>query len=72
MLQEELIDRIMIEKVLTEENQWFIEHHHRTPIGRENEDVVDNAYTRLCRTSMTPYAVVSDIYHEMRCRHARP
>lgn len=64
------IDRETIEQVLTEEDQWFLEHHQRAPIGREGEDVVDNAYTRLCRTGRMPYVTVSEIYHEMRCKHA--
>ena len=64
------IDRKTIERVLSEEDQWFLKYHHRVPIGRESEDVVDNAYTRLCQSFTMPYVVISDIYHEMRCKHA--
>lgn len=70
MQQTMMVDRKTIEQVLKEEDQCFEKYHNRAPIGRESEDVVDNAYTRLCRTFTMPYIVVSEIYHEMRCKHA--
>ena len=45
-------------------------YHHRPPRGRETEDVVDNAYSRLSQMHSLPYTEVDRIYREMRCPHA--
>lgn len=64
------IDHAKIIRVLHEEDQFFLNCHHRSPQGREYEDVVDNAYSRLSQTQSLPYSEVDRIYHEMRCQHA--
>ena len=56
--------------VLMEEEQFFLSCHHRLPVGRESEDVVDNAFDRLCRLQPLSYTEVADAYREMRCRFA--
>ena len=64
------IDQAKIIQILSEEDQYFLSCHHRPPQGRESEDVVDNAYSRLSRIQSLPYTEVDQIYHEMRCQHA--
>ena len=64
------IDQAKIIQILNEEDQFFLSCHHRPPRGRESEDVVDNAYSRLSRIQSLPYTEVDRIYHEMRCQHA--
>lgn len=59
-----------IERILQEEDQYFINCHHHAPVGRESEDVVDNAYARILHLHPMPYVAVSTIYNEMRCQHA--
>lgn len=56
--------------VLIEEEQFFLSCHHRLPVGRESEDVVDNAFDRLSRLQSLSYTEVADAYREMRCRFA--
>ena len=56
--------------VLMEEEQFFLSCHHRLPVGRESEDVVDNAFDRLSRLQPMSYTEVADAYREMRCRYA--
>ncbi len=43
-IQNTILDRAGIETILVEEEQFFFNRHYRLPIGREIEDVVDNAY----------------------------
>ncbi len=68
--QNNQLSRETIEQILQEEDQYFVNCHHRSPVGRESEDVVDNAYARILRIKDLPYLAVSDIYSEMRCAHA--
>ena len=66
------VEHDQIAGILREEEQYFREYHHREPVGREHEDVVDNAWSRL-RTSHgdnLSYVVVAGVYSEMRCGHA--
>jgi hypothetical protein len=56
--------------VLEEEEQFFLAYHHRLPVGREYEDVVDNAFDRLNRLLPLSYLEVADTYREMRRRYA--
>ena len=64
------VDQTMIMQILKEEDQFFLSYHHRPPRGRETEDVVDNAYSRLSQMHSLPYTEVDRIYREMRCPHA--
>ena len=48
------IDQAKIIQILNEEDQYFLSCHHRPPRGRESEDVVDNAYSRLSRIQSLP------------------
>ena len=71
-LRPERPDHDQITVVLREEEQFFWKCHHREPVGREHEDVVDNAWSRL-RASIgdsLSYTEVAGVYSEMRCHHA--
>ncbi|MBR6953991.1 MAG: hypothetical protein IKH77_02975 [Clostridia bacterium] len=58
--------------ILREEEQFFRDCHHREPVGREHEDVVDNAWSRIMlrHGNSLSYTDVAGIYSEMRCDHA--
>ena len=62
-----VLSHIEIERILNEEERFFVECHQREPVGRETEDVVDNAFSRILRTQDMAYIVVADIYSAMRC-----
>ena len=53
-------------KILKEENAQFLAIHRHLPIGREAEDVIDNAFSRLqwAKQSVT-YIQISNLYSEM-------
>lgn len=38
---------ITVQHILKIETQAFFAHHHRYPMGREAEDVIDNAYMTI-------------------------
>ena len=63
---------ISVEEILWEEECFFRRCHHRGPIGREREDVVDNAWSRLRLSPFKDlsYIDVANMYDEMRCVHA--
>ena len=65
MRNEAEINREAIEQILREEDKFFVDCHCHRPIGRESEDVVDNAYTRIQHVLRVPYEVVSEIYTDM-------
>ena len=52
--------------ILKEENAQFFAIHRHLPIGREAEDVIDNAFLRLQweKQSVT-YIQISNLYSEM-------
>jgi len=53
-------------KILKEENAQFLAIHRHLPIGREAEDVIDNAFSRLRWAKQSvPYTQVSNLYSEM-------
>ena len=62
----------LIADVLLEEEEYFRTCHHRDPIGREREDVVDNAWTDLqqSRVDGLTYIDVVDVYNDLRCIYA--
>ena len=62
------LSRIEIETILNEEERFFVDCHQREPVGRETEDVVDNAFSRILRTQDMAYTVVAEIYSAMRCK----
>ena len=62
------LSRAEIETILNEEEQYFVNCHQREPVGRESEDVVDNAFSRILRIQDMAYSVVADIYSTMRCK----
>ena len=72
MIQNKRPECVPVAEILWEEERFFLRCHHREPIGREREDVVDNAWSRL---SVNPvkglsYIDVANMYDEMRCAHA--
>lgn len=68
--QNTILDRAEIETILDEEEQFFINCHHRLPVGREAEDVVDNAYARIRQQQEMAYVIVDEIYQAMRFGNA--
>lgn len=53
-------------EILKEENEQFFARHQHLPIGREAEDVIDNAFSRLQWAKQDiPYIQVSKLYSEM-------
>ena len=55
-----------IRRILKEETDDFILLRHHFPVGREIEDVVDNALTRIRRFDKSiPYARIDDLYTEI-------
>ena len=57
-------------EILKEEDRFFVSCHHRPPVGREYEDVVENAFTRLHHLQPVAYTEVDRVYQEMRCKYA--
>ena len=53
-------------EILKEETEQFLAFHRHLPIGREAEDVIDNAFSRLQWAKQSvPYTQVSNLYSEM-------
>lgn len=53
-------------EILKEETEQFLAFHRHLPIGREAEDVIDNAFSRLQWAKQSvPYTQVSNLYCEM-------
>ena len=70
MKEQRILSHQKIIKVLKEEDQFFVSCHHRSPKGRESEDVVDNAFDRLRQIQPLSYTEVANAYTEMRCHYA--
>lgn len=61
-----LIEREHILRILKEETDLFVHLHQHMPIGRESEDVIDNALTQVKRFDRhITYVQVSDLYNQM-------
>ena len=61
-----LIEREHILQILKEETDLFVHLHQHMPIGRESEDVIDNALTQVNHYDRhITYAQVSKLYSEM-------
>lgn len=67
-----LIEREHILRILKEEMDLFVHLHQRMPIGRESEDVIDNALTQVKRFDRDiTYVQVSDLYNQMMTSELR-
>ena len=67
-----LIEREHILRILKEETDLFVHLHQRMPIGRESEDVIDNALTQVKRFDRDiTYVQVSDLYNQMMTSELR-
>ena len=61
-----LIEREHILQILKEETDLFVHLHQHMPIGRESEDVIDNALTQVNHYDRhITYVQVSELYSEM-------
>lgn len=67
-----LIEREHILRILKEVMDLFVHLHQRMPIGRESEDVIDNALTQVKRFDRDiTYVQVSDLYNQMMTSELR-
>ena len=70
MIQNKRPECVPVAEILREEERFFLRLHHRKPVGREREDVVDNAWSRLSLVKGLSYVDVANMYDEMRGAHA--
>ena len=70
MIQNKRPECVPVAEILREEERFFLRLHHRKPVGREREDVVDNAWSRLSLVKGLSYVDVANMYDEMRRAHA--
>lgn len=59
-------------RALKEELDMFVHLHQHMPIGRESEDVIDNALTQVKRFDRDiTYVQISDLYNQMMTSELR-
>ena len=64
-----LCQREQIAKWLREETNDYYTRHQRYPVGREAEDVVDNAYVQIVKAGIwIPYGEVYQYYLSRKAR----
>ena len=67
-----LIEREHILRILKEETDLFVHLHQHMPIGRESEDVIDNALTQVKRFDRhITYVQISNLYNQMMTSELR-
>ena len=65
----ETVPREQIAKWLREETNDYYTRHQRYPVGREAEDVVDNAYEQIVKAGIwIPYGEVYQYYLSRKAR----